>query len=182
MKAGTKGSAQNNRSQAKQRGRHKTRGKYADSGRAAQRAFQPSAVTPRIEFRNRRCDHQFNLCKGDGHQQGHTPYHAVYGQIGVAADGLPIGVLSTGSFFGELPLLSEMGDQRYRTDTTVLTDSRVAVADPREFSGLVRDHAVVAARLHAMADERRAFIEKVTDEHARGIEVTDEPYPVHVDI
>lgn len=103
------------------------------------------------------------------------------GQIGVAADGLPIGVLSSGSFFGELPLLSEMGDQRHRTGTTVLTESMIAVADPREFSGLVRDHPVVAERLHAMADHRRTFIEKVTEEHARGVEVIDEPYPVHVD-
>lgn len=102
------------------------------------------------------------------------------GQVGVSADGLPIGVLSSGSFFGELPLLGEMGDQRYRTDLTTLTESRIAVADPRQFSAIMRDFDVVADRLRAMAASRRTFMEKVAEEHASGVEALDEAYPTHV--
>lgn len=57
----------------------------------------------------------------------------------------------------------------------------VLVADPCGFSGLVRDHPVVADRLPAIADHRRTFIEKVTEEHARGVEIIDGPHPVHID-
>ena len=101
------------------------------------------------------------------------------GRIGVSLDGLPLVVLDAGSHFGALPLLDD-GPMPYgRATFDVLEPARIAVAGRLDFAEMMAAHPVVAARVNAIADTRRAYLRGRADAIAHGTPAAQE-FPLHM--
>ena len=103
------------------------------------------------------------------------------GQVGVSVRGKPIGVLPAGTFFGELPLLSPLGEQRYHVDTTALSSTTLAVSTPSEFSALMMDVSLLAERIRAVCDLRRRYLKEMEDDLAAWIQEEHDDFPAHLE-
>lgn len=106
------------------------------------------------------------------------------GQVGVTIDGVPHAVLDDGSHFGALPLLDEAPGAPHSASFTVMAPSRIAVANAAEFHSLLAKFRLVAERVQAMTDVRRAYLAGLAHISAAERPIPDGPtvdeYPVHV--
>ena len=105
------------------------------------------------------------------------------GEVGVTIDGAPHAVLDDGSHFGALPLLDDDPGAVHRASFTVMSPTRVAVTDAVGFRSMLAEFPLVAQRVRAMTDVRRAYLAGLA--HGNAAEelvplasVIDE-YPVH---
>ena len=105
------------------------------------------------------------------------------GQVGVTIDGVPHAVLDDGSQINSLPLLDDE-HPTHRASFDVMVPSRIAVVEAARFSAMLRRFPIIADRIHAIADVRRAYLAGLaaaTDSQATSspwIEV--EKYPAHL--
>ncbi len=79
----------------------------------------------------------------------------------VHIDGRQVGVLVPGDFFGELPLLS---GQAYTATVMAATPMHVLMLTRTEFSSLLEDAPVVAARILKTLGARRWAAIKISEE------------------
>lgn len=104
------------------------------------------------------------------------------GRIGVTIDGVPHAVLDDGSHFGAIPLLDDADHPELRASFDVMVASRVAVVDAARFRTLLAEFPIVAERVRAMADVRRAYLAGLAAgagrEHPSTTDV--EHFPVHM--
>lgn len=115
-------------------------------------------------------------------RQGHVAPEFVVvldGRIGVSLDGLPLVVLDAGSHFGAIPLLDDGSTPYGRASFDVLEPGLVAVAGRLEFAQILDSFPLVAERIRAIADVRRAYLRGRAD--AAAVEATTvEEFPVHI--
>ncbi len=104
------------------------------------------------------------------------------GRIGVTIDGVPHAVLDDGSHFGALPLLDDGHHPEFRASFNVMVPSRVAVIDASRFRTLLAEFPIVAERIDAMADVRRAYLAGLAAGGGRERSLTTHvaTYPVHM--
>lgn len=121
-------------------------------------------------------------------RQGHIAREFVTileGQVGVTIDDVPQAVLDDGSHFGALPLLDEAPGALHSASFTVMAPSRIAVANAAEFHSMLSEFRLVAQRVQAMTDVRRAYLAGLAQVGAAERRVpgalTIDEYPVHVD-
>jgi CRP-like cAMP-binding protein len=101
------------------------------------------------------------------------------GRIGVSLDGLPLAVLDAGSHFGAIPLLDDGPAPYGRASFDVLESGRVAVAGRLEFGQILESYPLVAGRIRAIADVRRAYLKGRADAATIGATAAGE-FPVHL--
>jgi len=102
------------------------------------------------------------------------------GRIGVSLDGLPLAVLDAGSVFGALPLLDDGPTPYQRASFDVLGPSRIAVASRLQFIATLESFPLVARRIHAIADVRRAYLRGRSDAATTaGVSDVGE-FPLHI--
>ena len=105
------------------------------------------------------------------------------GRVGVTIDGVPHAVLDDGSQFSGLSLLDDERPTE-RASFNVMAQSRVAVVDAAQFPAMLQELPIIAARIRAIADVRRAYLAgrtataEVEPAGRRWIEI--EEYPVHL--
>lgn len=106
------------------------------------------------------------------------------GQVGVTIDGIPNAVFDSGSHFGALPLLEDEMSPTHRASFSTMVPSRIAVAGPAEFRGMLRDFPTVADRIHAMTKIRRAYLNGLADarvdDHVPVEIIQTVEYPAHI--
>ncbi len=106
------------------------------------------------------------------------------GQVGVTIDGVPNAVFDRGSHFGALPLLDNEVSPVHRASFSTMVPSRIAVAGPAEFRGMLRDFPTVAERIHAMTKIRRAYLNGLADarvdDHVPVEIIETIEYPAHM--
>lgn len=100
------------------------------------------------------------------------------GQVAMSFDETPAGILTPGCFFGALPLLDERMDLIRRATATALADSKLAIADPRQFSGLLYSFPALAERIRAVVAQRAIYVASVEKDTQIDHDTLD--YPVHV--
>lgn len=100
------------------------------------------------------------------------------GQVGMSFEHAPVGFLDAGCFFGAVALLEPNMDHRRRGTAVAMVDTKLAIANPREFAGLLYTFPLVAERIHEVVERRRSFIAAAERETATVSE--DITYPVHV--
>lgn len=117
-----------------------------------------------------------------GHQGEQSSEFVVVleGRIGISIDGLPHTIFDAGSHFGALPLLDDGPDAYRRASFSVLEHSRVAVADRSAFLEILADFPVVAQRIKAITDVRRAYFKGRADARAAHADSESAPFPVHI--
>lgn len=120
-------------------------------------------------------------------QQGHIAREFVtilHGEVGVTIDGIPHAVLDDGSHFGAVPLLSDQLGAVHSASFTVMTPTRIAVADAAAFHSALSEFPLIDQRVRAMTDVRRAYLAGLAQNNAAEQAVRDAPtiteYPVHV--
>ena len=103
------------------------------------------------------------------------------GQVAMSFHDAPAGILAPGCFWGAVALLAPDHDRRRRGTASALVASRVAVASPREFAGLLYSFPLLAQRIHAVANRRTEFIAAV-DQADLDIKapIALVEYPVHI--
>jgi CRP-like cAMP-binding protein len=118
--------------------------------------------------------------------QGHIAREFVTildGEVGVTIDGIPHAVLDDGAHFGAVPLLDDVPGAEHSASFTVMTPTRIAVANAAEFHALISDFPLVAQRVRAMTDVRRAYLAGLAHVDAAEQQVPVAPaiqtYPVH---
>lgn len=119
-------------------------------------------------------------------RQGHIAREFVTilrGEVGVTIDGSPHAVLDDGSHFGAVPLLSDTPDALHIASFTAMTPTRIAVATQDEFHSMLAEFPLVAQRVRALTDVRRAYLAGLA--HANDASpvpsATDvRAYPVHL--
>lgn len=105
------------------------------------------------------------------------------GQVGVTINGVPHAVLDDGSQFSGLSLLDD-DRPTHRGSFNVMVPSRIAVVEAAQFPAMLRQFPLIADRIRAIADVRRAYLAGLAagadgqTTSAHWIEV--EQYPVHV--
>jgi hypothetical protein len=104
------------------------------------------------------------------------------GRVGVTINGVPHAVLDDGSHFGSVALLDEQSSER-RASFDVMAPSRIAIADDTRFSELLDEFPIVAKRIRAMADIRRAYLAGVAAaDNCECLNLIDAPgYPAHIE-
>lgn len=107
------------------------------------------------------------------------------GQVGVAINGVPQAILDDGSHFGAVPLLDDAPGALHSASFTVMAPTRIAVANAAEFHSMLCEFRLVAGRIQAMTDVRRAYLAGLAQVGAAersvpGALAIDE-YPVHAD-
>ena len=119
-------------------------------------------------------------------RQGHVAREFVTilrGEVGVTIDGIPHAVLDDGSYFGALPLLADAPGALHSASFTAMTPTRVAVADTAEFHSMLSEYPLIAQRVRAMTDVRRAYLAGLAHVNAADKPVPFTPaideYPVH---
>lgn len=115
-------------------------------------------------------------------RQGETSAEFVVvleGRVGVSIDGLPLVVLDAGSHFGAIPLLDDGPTPYGRASFDVLEPSRVALAGRLEFARVLEQQPLVAGRIMAIADVRRAYLRGRADA-APAVEAASDEFPVHI--
>lgn len=100
------------------------------------------------------------------------------GRIGVSIDGVPLAVLDAGSHFGSLPLLDDGPTPYRRASFDVLGPSRIGVAGRQQFAEILESFPVVAQRIRAITDVRRAYLRGRSEATATGRSV--EEFPLHI--
>lgn len=107
------------------------------------------------------------------------------GEVGVTIDGIPHAVLDDGSHFGAVPLLDDVPGALHSASFIAMTPTRVAVANPSEFDSMISEFPLVAQRVQAMTDVRRAYLAGLAQvsgaEQRTPIFPTIAEYPVHAD-
>jgi CRP-like cAMP-binding protein len=118
--------------------------------------------------------------------QGHIAREFVTilnGEVGVTIDGIPHAVLDDGSHFGAVPLLDDAPGAVHSASFTVMTPTRIAVANAAEFHALISDFPLVAQRVRATTVVRRAYLASLaqvnTSEQQLPVAPAIEAYPVH---
>lgn len=101
------------------------------------------------------------------------------GRVGVSLDGLPVAVLDAGSHFGSIPLLDDGPTPYQRASFNVLDPCRVALASRLQFASVLDDFPVVAQRIRAIADVRRAYLLGRADAGAAAAASTED-FPLHL--
>lgn len=100
------------------------------------------------------------------------------GRVGVSVDGGPLAVLDAGSHFGALPLLDDGPMPYRRASFNVLGPGTVAVANRSQFHELMTSFPLVADRVRAISDVRRAYLAGRADS---GIEErVRKEFPLHL--
>ncbi len=119
-------------------------------------------------------------------QQGHIAREFVtilHGEVGITIDGIPHAVLDDGSHFGAVPLLADALGATHSASFTVLGPTRIAVANAAEFHSMLSDFPLIAQRVQAMTDVRRAYLAGLAQVNAAEQTVPFDPaideYPVH---
>jgi CRP-like cAMP-binding protein len=119
-------------------------------------------------------------------RQGHFAREFVTilrGEVGVTIDGIPHAVLDDGSHFGALPLLADAPGATHNASFTVMTPTRVAVANAAEFQSVLSAFPLVAQRVRAMTDVRRAYLAGLAHVNAAEqpipFDAGIDEYPVH---
>lgn len=99
------------------------------------------------------------------------------GRVGVSIDGSPLAVLDAGSHFGALPLLDDGPTPLRRASFNVLGHGTVAVATGAQFHEILATYPLVAERVHAIADVRRAYLAGRADAAPA---LADMDFPLHL--
>ena len=105
------------------------------------------------------------------------------GQVAMSFDDSPVGIIPAGCFFGAVALLNPNGDYRRRGAATALGASRLAIASPRDFAGLLYMFPLIAQRIYGVVDQRRAFVVGAGQETIETSELTRQrEFPMHIPV
>ena len=103
------------------------------------------------------------------------------GQVDMSFHDTPAGLLPPGCFWGAVALLAPEGDRRRRGTASALVDTRIAVANPREFAGLMYSFPLIAQRIRAVASRRTKFVAAVDQaDFDTKAPIAPVEYPVHI--
>ena len=102
------------------------------------------------------------------------------GQVAMSFHHSPAGVLTPGCFWGAAPLLSTSLDRRRLVSASTLVDSRIAISNPSEFSGLLHACPLIAQRIRAVADRRVEYLARAEQADSEISEL--QLYQVHIPI
>jgi len=103
------------------------------------------------------------------------------GQVVMSFHDTPVGFLTPGTFWGATALLDPGPDKRRRGSAHAIVDSRIAIASPSEFSGLLHACPLVAQRIQSVVDRRTEYVAR---EGQSDLDKTAEPltYQVHIPV
>jgi CRP-like cAMP-binding protein len=105
------------------------------------------------------------------------------GEVGVTVDGIPHAVLDDGSHFGAVPLLANALGATHSASFTAMGSTRIAVANASEFHSMLSEFPLIAQRVRAITDVRRAYLEGLAQVSASGqtvrFDAAIHEYPVH---